>query len=379
MRTLVAFLVAGAAATAGGAVAARGPATDLSVSTYKVLYGHPVTLSGSISSGRSGRAVAVFARRFDHAAWHRIATVTTGAGGRFELRSAPPVTTAFRARAGHGAFSAVRTVGVRPLVTVRELPRGAVLAEVTAGRPLAGGEVRLQARVGGTWATLAKRRLDALSAARFGPLGSSATIRVTMSVNEAGAGYLGTISHPFVYRPHTLTLAISTFRVRHGDALVLSGRVGTRLAGERVTVTAVPFGAASPRRVATVTTAAGGRFRVRAAPGIQTTYAASWGVVRSPRVTVGVEPRLDVRELADGHVRVRVLASRSFGGRTVKLQLLLPGGTWQTIAKKPLDRRSTATFRPDVSNATIRLALSVNQAGAGYLGAWSRALRYHAA
>ena len=43
-----------------------------------------------------------------------------------------------------------------------------------------------------------------------------------MSVNQAGAGYLGAMSHPLLFRQRTLTMTPSTTRVLFGHAITLA-------------------------------------------------------------------------------------------------------------------------------------------------------------
>jgi hypothetical protein len=115
----------------------------------------------------------------------------------------------------------------------------------------------------------------------------------------------------------------------------------------------------------------------RGRPSIQTTKSASWGSGSSPRITVGVEPRIDVRQLANGSIWTQVFAVRGLRGRTVQLQRELPGGVWQTVARRALNRHSAAVFATRLPATRVRVAVSVNQAGAGLLGAFSAALAYH--
>jgi len=59
--------------------------------------------------------------------------------------------------------------------------------------------VQLQRRTSSGWQTIAKRPLHG-SAATFLVSLPTGLVRVAMSVNQAGAGYLGTTSHTLVYR-----------------------------------------------------------------------------------------------------------------------------------------------------------------------------------
>jgi hypothetical protein len=68
-----------------------------------------------------------------------------------------------------------------------------------------------------------------------------------------------------------------------------------------------------------------------------------------------------------------VVAARSLAGRRVQLQRHLLDGRWVTVAGARLNGRSTAVFHPKLprGRSTLRVALSVNQAGSGYLAGFS--------
>jgi hypothetical protein len=376
MRTLVALLSGvGLLAAAGPSLSVGPPAVSVSVSTFKVLAGHPVVLAGRISTGEAGRRVAIYSQPVGASHWRRVHAVTTRAGGHWVVAATPAIATAYQARWGP-VRSRILGVGVRPLAVARELPGGRVWARIKAARSFNGRIVQLQQQAGSGWKTVSRQRLGSRSTTVFSlPLPTSA-IRVAMSVNQAGKGYLGTMSHTLLYTGHELSLAVSTYRVVYGRSLVLAGRLSSGRAGARITVRAWPYGTSAPHTIAHVTTRAGGRWSFRAAPRIQTTYTAHWGVVSSPYLTVGVQPAMSIRELANGNVWTRVRAAKSMRGRAVQLQQRTAGGIWKTVAKKPLDGHSTAVFAGSLASSAIRTAMSVNQAGAGYLGGTSRVIAY---
>ena len=175
-----------------------------------------------------------------------------------------------------------------------------------------------------------------------------------------------------------VTLAARASRVVFGRAVMLSGIVPTRRAAEQVTVYAHPFGAGSPVAVATVPTDAVGVWRYLARPAIRTSYVASWGGVTSRGIEIGVRPRIVFRRIGRARFRTRVLGARSFAGRRVKLQRQMRAGRWVTVKRVRLGRRSGATFRVQLRrrSARLRLVMSVNQAGPGYLAGFSRVIRY---
>lgn len=161
----------------------------------------------------------------------------------------------------------------------------------------------------------------------------------------------------------------------YGHSVVLSGRISSGQSGRQVLIAGHAVGRAAAALGATVLTAAGGRWSFRAAPGVETTYSARYGGAASRALTVGVEPRVVVELLANGLVATRLLAGAPLRGRLVELQRLGAGGRWSTVGRARLDRSGGAVFSPAAALAgvTLRVAISVNQSGAGLLGASSHA------
>jgi hypothetical protein len=158
----------------------------------------------------------------------------------------------------------------------------------------------------------------------------------------------------------------------------LSGTVSSGQPGATVTIMAQRFGEPAAAAVASVLTGNGGTWSYLARPTIQTTYQATWSGASSPPVTIGVRPGVMLRVTTGVRLSTRVRADRSFAGRFVQLQRLV-GNRWQTVKKARLNDSSTAIFRGKVlprGRSTIRIALSVNQAGPGYLGGLSRHIAF---
>ncbi len=88
---------------------------------------------------------------------------------------------------------------------------------------------------------------------------------------------------------------------------------------------------------------------------------------------IAVRPSVTLRTLPHLRFSTRVVAARSFAGLTVQLQRHRLNGSWLTIARARLNSNSTAVFRPKLKRgrSTLRVAISVNQAGGGYLGGFS--------
>ena len=164
----------------------------------------------------------------------------------------------------------------------------------------------------------------------------------------------------------------------YNHPVTFTGRLSSHQAGQSVTILAQPYGSSSPEKMATVKTGNGGYWSQRLRPSVATRYQARSGSVLSPSLTIGVKPALTVIEAGDGRIWALVRSDRHFTNRMVQLQQRAAGGVWQTVAKEPLGRFSMAVFAPRTTGATIRVAFSVNEAGAGYLGGTSHALAYTA-
>jgi hypothetical protein len=175
-----------------------------------------------------------------------------------------------------------------------------------------------------------------------------------------------------------VTLAAQAQRVVYGRAVMLSGRVPSGRAGESVALFAEVFGRGSPRRVATLVTGSGGVWQYLARPPILTSYISSWNGLTSRRVSIGVRPRVRFRRIGTARFSTRVVAARSSRGRLVKLQRRTAAGRWVTVKRVRLKRRSAATFRVRLrrGRSPLRIVMSVNQAGPGYLAGISRTIVY---
>ncbi len=179
-----------------------------------------------------------------------------------------------------------------------------------------------------------------------------------------------------------ITLQSSTTQVVYGAAATLSGTIATRQSGVTVSILQTQYGNASATTLGTAVTGAGGTWSFQARPRIQTSYQGKAPDGTSSPVTVGVRPAISLRVITGKRFTTRAAAASSFVGKTVQLQRLLPGNRWETVAKAELNSRSAAIFaaaRLPRGTSLIRVAMSINQAGAGYLGGFSRTLSYHRA
>lgn len=172
-----------------------------------------------------------------------------------------------------------------------------------------------------------------------------------------------------------VTLTTLARDVVFGGRVRLTGVVPTRQANEQVVVFVQAYGEGSLHSAATVLTAADGSWSYVVQPQVVTTYEASWRGGMSAPVTVAVHPRITLTRTRSGHFLTHVVAGRSFAYRVVQLQRRR-NDRWVTIKRVRLGARSRVEFRATLpkGRSTLRIAFSVNQAGAGYLGGTSRAL-----
>jgi plastocyanin len=172
--------------------------------------------------------------------------------------------------------------------------------------------------------------------------------------------------------PPTLTLAASAPIIDFGTKVTLSGVVSSHKAGEQVTIYYQPYPQPSLIQRATVLTSTGGAYSFIVGPQILTTYQAAWNGAYATPTTVQVAPHLSLGR--SGGWLIHAWAGTRFAGRGVQVQRLNPlTGRWVTIKKAILDARSSARVQVTLPKGVSRLraAMSVNQAGAGYLAAFS--------
>jgi hypothetical protein len=176
-----------------------------------------------------------------------------------------------------------------------------------------------------------------------------------------------------------VTMNASTVQSVYGKAAMLSGTVSNNQAGVTVSVLAEPFGSTSFSTVGTAQTGTGGVWSLAVHPRIATAYEAGTPDGTSPPITIGVRPAVSLRVITGHRLTTRVVALRSFMGKIVQFQRAVPGNKWVTVARAKLSAKSSAVFSAKhlpAGTSTIRIAMSVNQGGAGYLGAFSRTLSY---
>jgi plastocyanin len=177
--------------------------------------------------------------------------------------------------------------------------------------------------------------------------------------------------------PPTLTLAASAKYVVAGDKLTLSGIVSNHAAGEQVSIFYQPYPLPNAIQRAVVLTTTGGAFSFDVAPGILTTYQATWKGAFATAATVQVQPRLTLGR--NGAWIIHAYGGHGLAGRDVQFQRWNTAtGQWVTLKKVQLNSRSGARVSLTLPKGLnqLRLAMSVNAAGAGLLGGTSAVLNW---
>jgi len=164
--------------------------------------------------------------------------------------------------------------------------------------------------------------------------------------------------------PPAVTIGASLPIIVYGQQVTLSGTASSGNANERVTIYQQPYPQTSFAEMTTVLTTTGG----------------AWNLVLTPSpkiltsVTVGVQVRPRIRlSYRNGRFTTIVQSAASHARRSVQAQRLSRFGQWVTLKKVRLGGQSSAVFKLTLptGKSRIRVAMSINQAGAGYLAGFS--------
>jgi len=183
----------------------------------------------------------------------------------------------------------------------------------------------------------------------------------------------------FAAKPAGVTIKVAKPTIVYGGTDVLSGKVSSGNAGEKVIVMAQPNGAPTFTPVATVDTTTAGAWSYTATPTIQTAYEAQWLTDTSSAVAVKVRPQLTLAKVSlaagRGTFTVKATADRPFTGKYVLVQRLAASGIVQ-LKKVVLGSDSTATFTIKVQRGRSRLraVMPSSQTQPGYVATQSAVL-----
>jgi plastocyanin len=177
--------------------------------------------------------------------------------------------------------------------------------------------------------------------------------------------------------PPTLTFAASSQYVVFGDKVTLSGTVSNHKAGESVTIYYQPYPQPNLIERVTVLTGTGGTFSFIVSPQIATSYQAAWKGAYATPTSIQVQPKVTLGR-NNGWI-IHAAAGVSFNGKAVQFQRLnVLTGQWVTLKKVILNSKSSAKVLVKLPKGLnqLRVTMSVNQAGAGFLGAISPTVKW---
>jgi plastocyanin len=175
--------------------------------------------------------------------------------------------------------------------------------------------------------------------------------------------------------PPSVSIASSAGTVFYGAAIRLTGLISSGAANQTVEIWSRPYGQGSFAKVAELKTVTAGGYDWSDVPDIQSEYQAKWGNRSSAVIMVGVRPRMTFTRRAPYFI-VSAKAQSSLAGRWVYLQRRSPLAQWVNVKKVRLGstgaRRFTYTLKR--GRNVLRMFMTTNQAGAGYLWSHSRTL-----
>jgi hypothetical protein len=192
--TLFFALIVASAVTAAG-TAAPNKSVTIKASRPSVVYGGTVTLSGKVSTPKSGEKVDVLAEQSGATSFNALTTVDTTNGGNWSYVAKPTIETMYQAR-WQGQTSPTVTIKVRPAIKLTFVSKsgaiGTFSTTVTAARSFSGKFVLVQRLSSAGTLTLKKVTLDASSAATFHVRlhHGRSRLRVVMPTSQTSPGYI---------------------------------------------------------------------------------------------------------------------------------------------------------------------------------------------
>jgi hypothetical protein len=201
MRKLI--LVVTLAALGAAPVAAAPPSLTLKAAPLIVTYGATTSLSGVLSTQKTGEAIDIQSQECGQNAFKKTASATTTTGGAFSYTAKPTMNTNYQAKL-KGATSPTVTVKVAPVLTLKKLALGKFSVSVTAAQSFAGKYVVFQRLRRTKWVTLKKVTLataktttaptQVTSASFKIKLPAKLRVRAILPAVQAATCYLGTKS-----------------------------------------------------------------------------------------------------------------------------------------------------------------------------------------
>jgi plastocyanin len=176
--------------------------------------------------------------------------------------------------------------------------------------------------------------------------------------------------------PPAVTIAATAPILTFGQSTSISGQISSGQAGQTVTVYGLPYGNPSAFLIATLLTGPNGVWSVGVKPDILTTYSAHWKSTVSENIAVGVRPKIGFTVNRRGVAAITVRTARSMAGHKVYIQRFTRFHEWVKFRKAILNSRSGKRLRLHLKRGryTLRVYMTVNSAGPGYLDGFSRTI-----
>lgn len=210
------------------------------------------------------------------------------------------------------------------------------------------------------------------------------------ALNRFGASYVNSALTPVVTAAPIGSVTIRSTRdvVVYGNAVTLTGRAVGAPAGEPVTIVEQPIVGGARVHSRAAVTRSGGTWTWVGRPTTRATYRAVVRDRESSRVTVRVEPRLELKKKrGTSKLTLRVYAPRSYTNRKATLQRW-NGKRRQWVVVQRVRLRSaraltpptmltSTTFRAKAKRgAVVRMVLPSGQTGKGYIKGVSNLVRF---
>ncbi|HEX3687733.1 MAG TPA: cupredoxin domain-containing protein [Gaiellaceae bacterium] len=175
--------------------------------------------------------------------------------------------------------------------------------------------------------------------------------------------------------PPAVTIGAALPILDYGQSTHISGVVSTKKAGETVTVWAQPYGQVSPAQIATLLTGTGGVWDVTVKPTLLTSYVAHWKSTVSQTIGIQLRPTISFGA-SKRWGSVQIKAGRELEGKKAYLQKFTRFHQWVKVRPVVLGKSSRSRFllqlRPGGHRYAVRIFMSLNQIGAGYLDGFSK-------
>lgn len=173
----------------------------------------------------------------------------------------------------------------------------------------------------------------------------------------------------------SISIALSAPIVFYGAGIRLTGFISSGAANQDVSVWEKPFGSASFIKQADLKTGTSGAYDFTDIPQVLSEYQARWGSRASAVVGVGVRPRITFIRRSPWFV-TSARAGRSLAGRWVYVQRRSSLGQWVNRKKVRIGSSGARRFKMDLPRGRhiLRIFMTTNQAGTGYVWSHSRTL-----